>query len=437
MTAKEKRVALAFAAVVAAPFVVAILMRISAAREVSRLLDEARASGGPTTADELDREPTGDDASGPLREAFELMKRPSDDLDFAMSETEVGRPLFEPQDKEISDAALSAFLDSNRAAFAKLEEAARRPRCAFGWRHEDGLFVKLPELMPLKNAVECLHGRAFALARLGRGDEALATVATMLALSRDADEGANIICYLVRMAMESLAVTAIEATLSSSEPSERACLELESKLRSHRKGDELVRAFEGERVLGFTSMDDLGRMFDEEKAPRPWVLRVPLLSRWAVSKNEASYLSMMNRGIEKLRAPTPATFDELDALGREVGELSPLHLATKLECPAFGKILEKHFRGEARRSAARVALALRVHRLRSREYPAALGALAPSILRELPLDPFTGGALRYRRSERGFAVWSVGRDGKDDGGPPHGPELPTRVPDDDGVVVER
>jgi hypothetical protein len=37
----------------------------------------------------------------------------------------------------------------------------------------------------------------------------------------------------------------------------------------------------------------------------------------------------------------------------------------------------------------------------------------------MPLDPFTADApLRAKFSEDGWVVWSIGRDGEDDGGPP-------------------
>lgn len=35
---------------------------------------------------------------------------------------------------------------------------------------------------------------------------------------------------------------------------------------------------------------------------------------------------------------------------------------------------------------------------------------------ELPDDPFSGQALRYRKTNRGSVLYSVGADGKDDGG---------------------
>jgi len=63
------------------------------------------------------------------------------------------------------------------------------------------------------------------------------------------------------------------------------------------------------------------------------------------------------------------------------------------------------------------AIALERYRLRRGQYPAKLADLTPDILRTVALDPMDGEPLRYRRREDGtFQLYSVGDDGKDDGG---------------------
>jgi len=48
--------------------------------------------------------------------------------------------------------------------------------------------------------------------------------------------------------------------------------------------------------------------------------------------------------------------------------------------------------------------------------PDRLDALVPGILPEVPSDPFDGKPLRYARTARGWKLWRVGYDLKDDGG---------------------
>ena len=65
-------------------------------------------------------------------------------------------------------------------------------------------------------------------------------------------------------------------------------------------------------------------------------------------------------------------------------------------------------------------LALAEYRARRGEYPERLEALAPDYLDAVPNDRFlpTPTPLTYRRHENGFSLYSVGRNGVDDGGRP-------------------
>lgn len=65
---------------------------------------------------------------------------------------------------------------------------------------------------------------------------------------------------------------------------------------------------------------------------------------------------------------------------------------------------------------ARTGLACRVYKSRTGEYPEDLKTLVPGLLTAVPVDPFTGKPLVYRREGKGFIVYSVGSNLKDDGG---------------------
>ncbi len=71
---------------------------------------------------------------------------------------------------------------------------------------------------------------------------------------------------------------------------------------------------------------------------------------------------------------------------------------------------------EATLLAARTGLACRLYKSRTGRYPESLEELVPGILTEVPIDPFTGKPLVYRREGEGFIVYSLGSNQKDDGG---------------------
>lgn len=74
-------------------------------------------------------------------------------------------------------------------------------------------------------------------------------------------------------------------------------------------------------------------------------------------------------------------------------------------------------------------LALRAYKLENGACPADLKALVPAYLSAVPADPFGGGeALRYKVSGQTYALWSIGPDGRDDGGTPIPPRAGSRRP---------
>ena len=66
---------------------------------------------------------------------------------------------------------------------------------------------------------------------------------------------------------------------------------------------------------------------------------------------------------------------------------------------------------------ATLACALERYRLANGHYPDALADLTPQFVAKLPHDVITGEPLKYRRTDNGrFVLYSVGWNGKDDGG---------------------
>ena len=64
----------------------------------------------------------------------------------------------------------------------------------------------------------------------------------------------------------------------------------------------------------------------------------------------------------------------------------------------------------------RIETALAAYRTEKNAYPEALDALKPQYLVEVPNDGFSGTPLKYRKTEQGYLLYSVGVNLKDDGG---------------------
>ena len=85
----------------------------------------------------------------------------------------------------------------------------------------------------------------------------------------------------------------------------------------------------------------------------------------------------------------------------------------------FGRSVSfKYHAADAADQMFLAALALQAWHAEHGSYPDALDALVPNILTAVPLDPFGRGALKYRREGDTYVLYSVGPDGRDDGGEP-------------------
>ncbi len=77
-----------------------------------------------------------------------------------------------------------------------------------------------------------------------------------------------------------------------------------------------------------------------------------------------------------------------------------------------------------------IALMLGAYCTEHGEYPDKLDMLAPRYFDRLPQDPYADDAYKYQRKGKGFVLYSVGVDGKDEGGPGQ-----SNLNDDIGVCI--
>jgi hypothetical protein len=84
--------------------------------------------------------------------------------------------------------------------------------------------------------------------------------------------------------------------------------------------------------------------------------------------------------------------------------------------PGLTKASELRDRAVMRLELSKVALALAGHRAEKGQFPDSLAVLAPAYMKEVPKDLFTDGPLVYRKTQKGYLLYSLGPNMKDDGG---------------------
>jgi hypothetical protein len=107
----------------------------------------------------------------------------------------------------------------------------------------------------------------------------------------------------------------------------------------------------------------------------------------------------------------------MNELTAELNSWSPYRLLARIAVPNTGKAFQTMARNQNYVHMATVVCALERHRRANGAYPETLAALSPKYLLKLPHDVTTGQPLKYRRTGDGqFLLYSIGWNGKDDGG---------------------
>jgi hypothetical protein len=87
-----------------------------------------------------------------------------------------------------------------------------------------------------------------------------------------------------------------------------------------------------------------------------------------------------------------------------------------LMLPAISAAASAEDRAATKFTLVDLAIALERYRARHGQYPKDLGALAPDLISKIPNDSFADRPLVYQPTEKGYLLYSFGKNGKDDGG---------------------
>jgi hypothetical protein len=181
--------------------------------------------------------------------------------------------------------------------------------------------------------------------------------------------------------------------------------------------DALGRGLAGTRCMAVAMLEDLGSADRDcfQDLPPQFVLRgydaLGLAWREAVI-----YLDIMDRCLRLTSLAPAARLKAVRALDLEIRPRCTFGVVLRDLRAGFSHHFVQDLNALARARAAQVALVVEQYRRAEGDLPQNLGLLMPNRLQTVPDDPIAGKPLRYLRLGRGFVVYSVGQDGKDDGG---------------------
>lgn len=345
---------------------------------------------------------------------------------------------------------LAAWLKANEKPLALVVEATKRPRYfnPLVSRRDNGepsslMRCLIPGVQKCRSLATALTARA--MLRLGEGkyDAAWEDLMACHRLGRHLTHGATLLESLVGLAVRLVAQNPTLAYLENAPLTSKQILTKLKELQDLPPLANMVDKIDlGERLLTLDSLQAIrsGRSDGPNKIPNEedlaaldkidWGSALRVCNTWYDRMAES--LRMKDRPArEKAFDQLEKELDKMLVAKKELGNLDKLiengdpsqaagerigMILMGLLAPAIRRMQGSFDRVEQIERNLHVAFALAAYRKDTGRYPAKLSDLAPKYLTAVPNDLFTGKPLIYKPGEKGYFFYSVGINGKDEGG---------------------
>jgi hypothetical protein len=339
-----------------------------------------------------------------------------------------------PPPPELLEAARAQVLDGELSRLTPAIQMARKLADMPTGRHhlmmaKNPITTLLPDQQNTRAIASLLRYDTIDQAQKNNARQALRSAQAILNAARSLGDEPIMISQLIRLACVAVSAGMVERVLAQGEPPVKDLEALQALVEKEELHPTLLVALRGERAnlhalykgLADGSIEsrdffgsmrggpggdlDLGERFMSWRAPSMARREMPLMLR------------IMNKAISNARLPEHEQKDAERELDAELRGLRARGvMLTTMLIPAMVKFNDANRRKVATMRCLRVLVALERHRQAKGKFPEKVEELTPKILSAIPLDPFDGKPLRYRVAGGVALVYSVGPDGKDDGG---------------------
>ena len=322
---------------------------------------------------------------------------------------------------DAGDAEFAAFLKQHEPTLRLLRLGAGKPGCYFELEyHDPGLDMIITPPVHFRRAARLLALAARSRAAAGDALGALGDVRTMFVLAEHTASGPLLIAMLSAIGIDRIAFDTLRAVLPPGGPAEAqlAAVRVEPSVSYRRLFQRALRMEEAFRLTCYAAFDgrrgEAGPLWEHGGLPRPvlaayrvFLLDDDLASHYRLS---AEYAALATK-------PYHQTVGQWRRIEDQIVD-GPIGLLTRMLMPALAAASKRAAEGDAVRGVARTALAALRCRAAQGAWPGTLEELVGDDLPAVPRDPFDDRPLRWKRTERGMVVYSIGPDGTDDGGAP-------------------
>jgi hypothetical protein len=328
----------------------------------------------------------------------------------------------------LAPAVFTRLQDELKPLAPALEEARKLAELPYGrfaiFYHQNPLQTLLPDQQETRRVMTLLAFDVRRQAQAGDMKQAVLSCRAGLNAARALGDEPFLISQLIRFAGNGQACKSIEWTLALGEPDPKDLEQLQQALELEDATNHMLMALRGERAAlheAFALLES-GEVNPEEflrsiDGTQSFVKRYfPWKTRHDARAEHPLLLSLLTEQIEAAQKPLHEQIaSDRDFSTRVRGLVGTAWLVPML-IPAVEKVNEAHRRTHALLRCISALVAAERYRRAEGKWPESLEQLRPRFLGEVPLDPYDGKPLRYKRLADGVIVYAVGPDGTDDGG---------------------
>ncbi len=345
--------------------------------------------------------------------------------------------------------AVALDLAANKQTLEQLRVALAKPAFDFKLDHSHGFEMSFLHLPPAKSLSQWFGANLQNSLRHGKNQAALEDLLAAIAVPRVLENDRILISELVRFAISSINLGTTWEALQVDVWTDEQLAQMQAAWEKNTFTTNMVRSLRVERADGDTyyerfrkSNDETCKyMFqdwlqtligdDDATAAHWWpkeFFRKQIYCRvWRfawLDQDERFYLESMQQLLEDHSTGAQKAAHSVEEYWFGLGKAAPQNFyddwrfsMSAQSLASLSRATVKADRAETERSIVLCAIALKRYLLRHGKPAPNLNALVPEFLSSVPVDSMDGKPVKYQLKPDGsFTLYSVGEDGKDDGG---------------------
>ncbi|MBN1974490.1 MAG: hypothetical protein JW787_12700 [Sedimentisphaerales bacterium] len=397
--------------------------RIYLKNELNERIETIRAAGYPVTFEELNQWysiPMGVENSAYIvLDAIGYYKEPNDGKLLPVTGNAELPGRTETMSDEMKKLILQ-FLIDNQKSLELLHKTAGLEHGRYPADFRLGQGVLLTHISQSKDSAQLLQLEAVHAAENENSDIAFQSIQSIFGVAFSLDNEPVMVSQSVRIACQDIAVSVLEYSLNKTAFSDEQLIELGNACTKAEKAQGMLNAVVGERIMALDLITQPQSIYFNPNSNPVLFSFPPVLTLYktiGLSESDAIILLKLTDDIIKAyNFPPHQRREAAKAIDLKIKEIPNIHVLLGNILPSFGRFIILDLKNITRLSLARTALAVQRYRLKHKKLPDSLGNLVPEYIESIPLDPFDGEELRYKRLDKGFVIYSIGEDLSDDNG---------------------